>query len=35
MLLQNKVEDYEKEIKLRNMELNGYKLRQERFNRCI
>ena len=35
MILQNKVEDYEKEIELRNMELNGYKLRQERFNRCI
>ena len=35
MILQNKVEDYEKEIELRNMELNGYKLRQERFNRCV
>jgi len=29
MILQNKVEDYEKEIELRNMELNGYKLRQK------
>ena len=35
MILQNKVEDYEKEIELRNMELNGYKLRQERSNRII
>ena len=35
MILQNKVEDYEKEIELRNMELNGYKLRQEQFNRCV
>ena len=35
MILQNKVEDYEKEIELRNIELNGYKLRQEQFNRCI